>query len=652
MADSPVAHQVKRALLVGINEYPNFPPERQLRGCLNDVALLRATLRDRFGFADLSMTVLTNEKATRDGILAAMKKLTGDTGPDDVVLFYYSGHGSQMSDREGDEPDFYDETIIPYDSGRMTFENRDISDDEIYLWLRDLGQKTGNITLWFDCCNSGSLTRAAFGGATRSVPRDDRPPSDLPESPIPRSEWAALKAAHGSIGPSAWAPLGSRYVMIAACRDEQTASEYPPQAGTADEVHGCLTYFLHQELMAVRPGTTYRDVFDPARRRVNTIYPDQMPQLEGNRDRVVFGLVDLPPAHFLEVMGRADDLATMDGGLAHSVRVGSRWEVYPPGTKQQGEAGARVGLVEITTVRGLTSDARIVAESAQGAVTAGSRAFELEPGFGDASLVVSLASAPAGLEETHRQLADRLAQSKTLRVVKPGDGVTALVQSILLPRRESAEPGDPVPQLTEVNAPTWAIVGGGDRLLAPPKPAAAVEAVAENLEKIARYFFLLAIRNPKSALRDKVQATLLRKSRGGDWHDALPDGDRRIVFKVGDQLAFRVCHSHPDQLYLNVIDFGLSYKVGLVYPPAQGAAEVLESLLPFEFGKRDGQQMFLQKFPDGFDGPQGQETLKFMVATRPIDTSWMRQEGVREQTPTRALAPEDWTTVEVEFTLI
>jgi hypothetical protein len=41
-----------------------------------------------------------------------------------------------------------------------------------------------------------------------------------------------------------------------------------------------------------------------------------------------------------------------------------------------------------------------------------------------------------------------------------------------------------------------------------------------------------------------------------------------------------------------------------------------------------------------------------MVATQPIDASWMRQEGVRELPRTRALAPEDWTTVEVEFTVV
>ena len=327
MEENDAGPQGKRALLVGINRYPNFPPERQLRGCENDVALLHATLRDRFGFPEALITVLTNEQATRDGILGAMNQLADATEVDDAVVLYYSGHGSQMSDREGDEPDFFDETIIPFDSGRMPHKNRDISDDEIYLWLRKVGQKTGNITLWFDCCNSGSLTRAAFGGASRSVPRDDRPITELPESPIPRSEWDALKETTRDVGPSGWVPVGSRYVMIAACRDEQTANEYPPQGTSADTFHGCLTYYLHQELMAAGPGATYRDVFELARRNVQAAYPDQTPQLEGKRDRILFGLTNLTPERFLAVKGRKDSVATLDGGTAHAVRVGSRWEI-------------------------------------------------------------------------------------------------------------------------------------------------------------------------------------------------------------------------------------------------------------------------------------------------------------------------------------
>jgi hypothetical protein len=654
MADGEARVQGKRALLIGINEYPNFPAERQLHGCLNDVALLRSTLRDRFGFPEAGITVLTNAQATREGILTAMKRLALETQADDVVLLYYSGHGSQMSDREGDEPDFYDETIIPSDSGRfdartmVSHENRDISDDEIYLWLRDLGQKTSNITLWFDCCNSGSMTRAAFGGATRSVPRDERPVDQLPPSPIPRSQWAALRQTTRDVGASGWAPVGDRYVLIAACRDEQTANEYPPAGGSSGDAHGCLTYYLHQELMAAGPGTTYRDVFGPAVRRVQSIYPNQTPQLEGNRDQALFGIRDLEPAHFLEVRTRAEDSITLDGGAAHAVVPGSRYEISSSSAKQPGAPDGPLGLVEVTEVRGLTSDAQILSKTAPGAVTVGCRAFASNPGFGDAALGVSLAPAPASLEDLHRPLAEGLASSQTIRLVKPGDASPALVQVILLPRRDSAGPGDAVPQLPQITAPTWAIVGGGDRLLAPPKPAGDVKAVVDNLEQIARFQYLIAVRNPTSPLQSKVKATLLRKTPDSDWQDALPDEQGRIVFKVGDQMGFRVRHTNADPLYPNVLDFGLNFSVTLLYPPAAGAKEVLERLLPFEFGKREGQTMRLG-IPEGFDGDEGHETLKFFFATTPIDFSWMRQSGVRGVPAARAPAPEDWTTIEVEL---
>ena len=281
-------------------------------------------------------------------------------------------------------------------------------------------------------------------------------------------------------------------------------------------------------------------------------------------------------------------------------------------------------------------------------MAAGCRGYEVDAGFGEAALAVSLAPAAAGLERTHRKLAEWLARSKTIRVAGPGQTEPVLVQVLLLPPRDSAGPGDAVPQLVHVKQATWAIVGGGDKLLAPPSPADAVEVVADNLEKIARYRFFLGIRNPRSDLQSKVQATLLRKSPGRDWRDALPDEQERIVFEAGDQLAFRVRHSHTDKLYLNVLDFGLTFKVSLVYPPAAGGAEVLEPLLPFVFGKREGQELTLE-FPPGFDGDEGREVLKFIFATQPIDFSWMRQEGVREWLTARSLTAEDWTTLDVEF---
>ena len=105
----------KHALLIGINSYPNLTKFEQLDGCVNDARLVGEILHNRFGFADADITRLIDEEATRDGVLGALELLYEQVGKDDIVVFHYSGHGSQMTDREGDEPDGLDETIVPHD---------------------------------------------------------------------------------------------------------------------------------------------------------------------------------------------------------------------------------------------------------------------------------------------------------------------------------------------------------------------------------------------------------------------------------------------------------------------------------------------------------------------------------------------------------
>ena len=119
----------KWALLIGINSYPNFAPRGQLSGCINDIEVMRQVLERSFNFPEDHVVSLKDEQATREGILTAMKELVARIGKDDIVVVHYSGHGSQMTDLEGDEPDGLDETIVPYDSGRAPdHANRDIKD--------------------------------------------------------------------------------------------------------------------------------------------------------------------------------------------------------------------------------------------------------------------------------------------------------------------------------------------------------------------------------------------------------------------------------------------------------------------------------------------------------------------------------------------
>ena len=127
---SPTAQAPQKwALLIGINRYPNFAPRGQLTGCINDVEVMRQALTGSFNFPENHVALLADEQASREGILAAMQDLVQRIGQDDIVVFHYCGHGSQMTDLEGDEPDGLDETIVPFDSGRAPHENRDIKDD-------------------------------------------------------------------------------------------------------------------------------------------------------------------------------------------------------------------------------------------------------------------------------------------------------------------------------------------------------------------------------------------------------------------------------------------------------------------------------------------------------------------------------------------
>ena len=127
----------KRALLIGINKYRAVP---KLQGSLNDVQTMQQILLTRWGFLDKNISMVTDEAATRAGMLAALEQLVKDTGPNDTVYFHYSGHGSQVEDLNGDETDDgLDETLVPQD-GRSG-DVRDITDDEldaIWMYLQSL----------------------------------------------------------------------------------------------------------------------------------------------------------------------------------------------------------------------------------------------------------------------------------------------------------------------------------------------------------------------------------------------------------------------------------------------------------------------------------------------------------------------------------
>jgi uncharacterized caspase-like protein len=89
----------KRALLVGCN-YPGTKCE--LHGCANDVKRMRTTLVERFGFDESDILVMldtdpSTPQPTGANIRSSLKKLINSVEPGDVLVFHYSGHGTQVS---------------------------------------------------------------------------------------------------------------------------------------------------------------------------------------------------------------------------------------------------------------------------------------------------------------------------------------------------------------------------------------------------------------------------------------------------------------------------------------------------------------------------------------------------------------------------
>lgn len=170
----------KRALVIGIGDYdsPVFP---DLQYSPNDVARIEELLTSpNYGFKLTSLNDSTPDKPTRANILKYLRQvLITDSHEGDVVLFYYTGHGSSIKNTASDEPDHRDETIVPRDAARPKVDAgklaamkpderkaffdanfRDIRDKELVdVFNEAIIRKKVVLTVIIDSCHSGSAAR-------------------------------------------------------------------------------------------------------------------------------------------------------------------------------------------------------------------------------------------------------------------------------------------------------------------------------------------------------------------------------------------------------------------------------------------------------------------------------------------------------------
>jgi len=268
--DTSARKPIKKALLVGINKYK---PElgADLQGCVNDVETMHSILTNKYGFMPENIRTIVDERATRQGILDRLKWLLDGAKAGDELVFHYSGHGSQVRDRDGDElEDQLDEILCPHD---LDWDNP-LTDDILAAMFKQL-PKGVYLTMICDACHSGTMSRSI--NPMRQA-RNILPPFDIRSRSLGQILPKNKMGKKQTEGPQ-------NHVLLSGCKDSQTSAD----AYIDGKRQGAFTWSLATAIRE-NPELTWVELCKKSTELLSGY--TQVPQISGNADlifRKVFG---------------------------------------------------------------------------------------------------------------------------------------------------------------------------------------------------------------------------------------------------------------------------------------------------------------------------------------------------------------------------
>lgn len=295
-----------KAALFGVNEYKNIS---SLRGCVNDVEDMKALLTEVFGFETRNVKTFINGDVTKDEVRRQMKWLFRGASAGDRVVLHLSSHGSNVADKDGDEPDGQDEIFCMHD---MDFDDPGsyLLDDELREWTEELPEGV-QLLVVLDTCHSGTGTRlllsrdamnapptlveveatfkramTASGDGERGIATAARALElDNPDlvraryvepPPEVQAEIAAARAKAVKSRKRGLVKAPLNHVLLAACRDDQTAAD----ANINGRPCGAFTHNLCETLRADGARVARRTLIDQVAKALSEGHFNQVPQLE------------------------------------------------------------------------------------------------------------------------------------------------------------------------------------------------------------------------------------------------------------------------------------------------------------------------------------------------------------------------------------
>ncbi|MBX3001579.1 MAG: caspase family protein [Caldilineaceae bacterium] len=655
------------ALLVGVDRYKSASVPN-LRGCVADVRAMHTFLTTRLRIPEESIQLLISDggespqlRATRQNILDAWQRLIDQIGEGDQLFFHYSGHGAQARSIDPNEADGYDETLVPYDSRDVDESGApvyDIIDKELAALIDKAEGKGAVVTIFLDCCHSGSGTREAEK-PDLSKPLTRRGPLDLRVRPTETlidgvRLTGVVDIPDAARNPSGWQiRQDSQHVLLAGCRDEELSHEYrSPETG---DWHGATTYFLIKSLQNYHPDLTWSEVYDFVQARVNAIYARQRPQLEGPANRQVFGGVLAPETPYLLVRDVEEDggqvYVQIDGGAAVGLSEGSQIALYPPGSQDLSGDPLATGSVIRTALDHVW--AQLETAIARADVPIGARVRITAKGF--ESLVYNVAVE----DSLARQALQSEGGASPFLAIVGGDEPGARFRVAI--RNDQYVIHD----------------GSGAQIVTQGQPLneAGAAQIAANLHHLAVYNNVRNLRNPSPPpdLQSGivVEASSFTSAGFAGPRDGIPLEDTGMVLTPGRKIWFTAHNKTSETLYLTVFNLNANYGIRRVSPArashhtvAAGQKVDIPSISPrvnnpFASRSREILKVFVTRAPLSFDVLEME-----MLNEPPLPVGEVRDagplgellKGIRRQ-GTRELvvdenAHDGWITKQVEITVL
>lgn len=221
--------QQQRALVIGIDNYDkpegytsaSFNPRiiDALHGAKNDALSMYSIITSKFSFKASDTKLLLDQSASRAAIMGGLDTLLRNSQPGDIAFLFFAGHGTEIRNSLSGERGKMDQAIIPADQWKEGV--HDIRDKDLSDYFNRFVQKKVYLTVIFDCCNSGSISRGPNISERRArfAPGENYDPKDARVFPAPEKQ-------------------GDYFLIFSACQRDERALEDTDYVGAN---HGAFT---------------------------------------------------------------------------------------------------------------------------------------------------------------------------------------------------------------------------------------------------------------------------------------------------------------------------------------------------------------------------------------------------------------------------